>query len=111
MKEKDLKIFNKNGTELCHAKKCKKHKELQTVYKGKFCKYHSNILKQIRIKLKEHANNGNTYEEMIYRRKEIELRKISDEGHNFYLKTLENRYCNQLDCYAGDNELYKDFRL
>jgi len=108
MREKDLSLYNKNNAELCHAKGCRKHKNVISIFRGKFCPFHAKELEKMRLKLKEFSVNGNIHEEMIFRRKEVEFRKIPDTKHLYYLRQLEIKYCNELHCYAGDQKLYKD---
>lgn len=108
IKPRDLWSHNTKGVELCHAKFCRKTKELIEEYRGKWCKTHYNQLTEIRRLLKEFAKNGNIHEEMIKRREEDQFRKTPDPKHLHYLRQLENRYVNGMDCYAGYEECYKD---
>jgi len=107
-----LDLVNRNGAELCHAVYCRKHKNLVEGFNGVFCSYHLNKLSELRNNLTKFKRNGNIVEEMTLRRKEIEFRKIPDISHVRYLKTLEDRYVNNLNLYGGDENLYcKEYKL
>jgi len=103
-----LKLENNKGEKLCHAVYCKRNKNLTERFNGLFCPRHLNSLSELRTNLEQFKRNGNVYEEMIMRRKEMEFRKVQDENHIYYLKVLELRYANVLGFYAGDEMSYKN---
>jgi len=83
-------LYNKHGVEICHAVKCRKQKKLNDVYNGKFCKYHTDVLKSIRESLYYAKEQKNPQLEIYYRQQEIEFRKIPSDGHMFYQARLED---------------------
>ncbi len=82
--------YNKHSDEMCHAFGCRKHKKLNRIFNGKFCKHHMNILYDIRNNLYITKNTKNIELENYWRQKEIELRKFHDLGHMKYKKWVEN---------------------
>lgn len=83
-------IVNRNGDEVCHAVKCRKHTKLNIAYNGKFCKYHLSVLTSIRESLIYSKKTKNIYLENYYRQREIELRKFPEKNHMKYKVKLED---------------------
>jgi hypothetical protein len=81
--------YNKNGAELCHAFKCRKHTKLISAFRGLFCPSHYEELSIIRKELNNAKLINNKYKEIEYRQKEFLLRKFLDKGHMKFMFKLE----------------------
>jgi hypothetical protein len=82
--------YNKHGTEICHHVGCRKHKGLNNVYNGKFCKYHTEVIRSIRCSLYHCIKIKNIHLEQYFRQQEIEARKFLSPGHLYYQARLED---------------------
>jgi hypothetical protein len=81
---------NRNGEEICHFIKCRKHKSLNKAYNGKFCKYHTEVIRSIRCSLYHSIKIKNIHLEQYFRQQEIEVRKFLSPGHLYYQARLED---------------------
>lgn len=80
---------NRNGAEMCHAYKCRKHKRLTRAFNGRFCAEHLAILGQIRFHLLMAKRLGLLESENYWRQQEIKLRKYHDANHMKYKAYIE----------------------
>lgn len=81
--------YNKNGVELCHAIKCRKHIKLISAFRGLFCQSHYEELLLIRNELNNAKLTNDKEKEIEYRQKEFLLRKFLDKGHMKFMFKLE----------------------
>jgi len=85
--------YNINGTRICDAFGCRKHKKLRIVRRGMFCKKHARELDDLRKRLKYNPckTKEELMEEVELRQAEARFRKIMDEAHMEYLLGLERQ--------------------
>jgi hypothetical protein len=89
--------YNKNGAELCHAYKCRKHTKLVNAFRGLFCKNHYEELVIIRNELNNAKLTNNKIKEVEFRQKEFLMRKFLDCGHMKFMYKVESYVENKIE--------------
>ncbi|KAJ3038070.1 hypothetical protein HDV00_001030 [Rhizophlyctis rosea] len=84
-------LTNIHGAPLCHAIGCRKHKKIQPHRKGLFCPKHQRELDEIRQYIEAAKVLGDIATERVWRQKEIDFRKMMDEGHLEWQRHLMDR--------------------
>ncbi len=82
-------LHNINGSELCHAVGCRRHKDLIYGFGGLFCSDHYDNLLAIRDKLDYYKNIRDMPNELFYRQQEFSFRKKLDPAHVYRMSFLE----------------------
>ena len=77
---------------ICCAYECKLHTELIKAHQGKWCIDHYKEISELRKIIKHHTGS---YEEMIARLKELNLRKYTDLHHVYWAFKLFHRHSNK----------------
>lgn len=85
---KQPKLCNSNGKEMCHAHDCKIYKNLYDKYQGQWCYQHKNEITELRNIIDKHDGSK---KELKARIKEFQLRKFPDINHfKWIIKLLKD---------------------